>query len=360
MSKMLRIELNKIYKRKAVIATIFIMLAINICYFLFFDYWWNDIYILNENAEVCSLKGNEAIKYDKMIGKYFEGILDDEKIGEINQTLSDFEEKYSGYNEDQKFLLMNKFRNLTALTERINEQRTDLCGITIGYCTGWSKFVVSFSNVMTLSLGLILIVGISNIFSQEREAKMSYLIGASKFGRTKLVTAKFKAMYIYALSNYTMFFFVNLLLYGFVYGFDGMKCDIQSSLIFVNSDYQISFGQLVILMYFVGIVSCLALGSIILASSTALKKSGSAMLCSLLVVFAPLFFDMTSTLPMLQKILEICPIYMLNIKEIFMETILYFGCKLHIFFGCLVSIAIIVVIWVLVHKYMQKNEVWNF
>lgn len=360
MIKMLRIELNKIYKRKAVVVTIFIMLVINICYFLFFDYWWNDIYIINENAEVCSLKGNDAIKYDKMIGKYFKGILDDKKINEINKTLGDFKKKYSRYNEDQTFLLMNKFRNQIALIERINKQGTDLYGITIGYCTGWSKFVVSFSNVMTLSLGLILIVGISNIFAEEREAKMSYLIGASKFGRTKLVTAKFKAMYIYVLSNYTMFFFVNFLLYGFVYGFDGMKCDIQSSLIFVNSDYRISFGQLVVLMYFVGIVSCLALGSIILASSAVLKKNGPAILCSLLIIFAPLFFDMSSTLPLLQKILEVCPIYLLNIKEIFMNTVLYFGCKLHIFFGCLISIVSIVIIWVLIYKYMQKNEVWNF
>ena len=362
MSKMLRIELSKIYKRKSVIITIFIMLVINIVYFLFFDYWWNDIYILNENSEVCSLKGSEAIQYDKRIGGYFEGILDDKKIDEIDQVISNFSEKYSGYNEDQTFLLMNKFRNLNALIERINLKEEDsvLNGITIGYCTGWSKFVVSFSNVMTLCLGIILIVGIANIFSAEREANMLYIIGASKVGRTKLVTAKFKAMYIYALENYTVFFVMNILLYGFVYGFEGAKCNIQSSLIFVNSDYTITFGQLVDLMYFIGIISCLALGSIILASSAILKKSGSAIMGSLLFVFAPLFFDMSSTLPSFQKIIEICPIYMLNIKEIFMDTELYLGRKLHVFFGCTTAITIILIIWVLVHKYMKKNKAWNF
>lgn len=80
---------------------------------------------------------------------------------------------------------------------------------------------------------------------------------------------------------------------------------------------------------------------------------------SVLVVFAPVFFDFSSSLPNVQKLIEITPIYLLNIKEMFMNTTLYFGGKLQAVLGAGFSILLNIVMWVGVHSYLKKNEVWN-
>ncbi|MSS64722.1 hypothetical protein [Velocimicrobium porci] len=360
MKDLIKIELKKIINRKAIFITFLFMLAINIVYFILFDYWWNDTYILEDGGtSIEAVKGKEAIDIDRKIGQSFSGILDEKQAKEINHRLDEIEKKYSGYGENQRFLLMNKYRNQRALVERYQKDYKSLENIKIGYCTGWSKFVIGFSNVITICLGGLIIVGAANIFVEERSKKMNYLIGASKYGRNKLVTAKFISMYLYIAFIYIILFVFNLLLYGAVYGFEEADCDIQSSFIFVNSNYKIKFSQLIIIMFILGIISCVTLGSCILAISARLSNTSSVMIASVLVVFAPVFFDFSSSLPNVQKLIEIMPIYLLNIKEMFMNTTLYFGKKLQIPLGISLSLLLSAIIWVWVHRYLKKNEVWS-
>lgn len=188
---------------------------------------------------------------------------------------------------------------------------------------------------------------------------MMYIIGCTENGRTKLTIAKLGATSIYCASLYIILFVLNLLLYGMIYGFKGLDCHIQSSVIFINSIYNITYGQLLMIMFIIGIISCIAMGIAVLIISATLKNSVSVTLMSILIYYFPVFFDMSSVCPIIEKILELMPIYMINIKDICVSNTLYFNQNIHMQIGGFLEVIICVLGWGFLYKYMQKNKVWD-
>lgn len=251
--ELLKIELRKLLSRKSVIATFLLVVFINLTYFYFFDYRWDDVYVTSGNGKsVVAVEGKKSIEIKKKIGNFFSGEINSKNVKEMKKEIKKISNGYIGYNEDQKILLLNKFKNQIALIKKYNEKDGDMLnGMKMGYCEGEEKFVTSFSNTMALSLGLLLIVGVANIYNEEKKSKMMYIIGCTENGRTKLTIAKLGATSIYCASLYIILFVLNLLLYGMIYGFKGLDCHIQSSVIFINSIYNITYGQLLMIMFII-------------------------------------------------------------------------------------------------------------
>ena len=359
--ELLKIELRKLLSRKSIIATFLLVVFINLTYFYFFDYKWNDVYVTSgDGKSVVAVEGKKSIEIKKKIGNFFSGEINSKNVKEMKKEIKKISNGYIGYNEDQKILLLNKFKNQIALIKKYNEKDGGMLnGIKMGYCEGEEKFVTSFSNTMALSLGLLLIVGVANIYNEEKKSKMMYIIGCTENGRTKLTIAKLGATSIYCASLYIILFVLNLLLYGMIYGFKGLDCHIQSSLIFTNSIYNITYGRLLIIMFIIGIISCIAMGIVVLIISATLKNSVAVTLMSILIYYFPVFFDMSSVCPIIEKILELMPIYMINIKDICVSNTLYFNQNIHMQIGGFLGLIICILGWGFLYKYMQKNKVWD-
>lgn len=359
--ELLKIELRKLFRRKSIMATFLLVMFINLTYFYFFDYKWNDIYVTNGSGNrVVAVEGKKGIEIKRKIGEFFSGEINSKSIKEMEEEITKISNEYVSYNEDQKILLLNKFKNQIALIKKYNEKDGSIInGMKMGYCEGEEKFVTSFSNIMALSLGLLLIVGVANIYNEEKKSRMMYIIGCTENGRTKLTVAKLEATSIYCVSVYIMLFVLNLLLYGIIYGFRGLDCHIQSSLIFIDSIYNITYKQLLMIMLVVGMISCITIGIVVLIISAVLKNSVAVTVMSILIYYFPVFLDVSSVCPVVEKILELMPIYMINIKDICVSNTLYFNRNVHIQMGEILEVIICILGCIFLYKYMQKNKVWN-
>ena len=125
--ELLKIELRKLLSRKSVIATFLLVVFINLTYFYFFDYRWDDVYVTSGNGKsVVAVEGKKSIEIKKKIGNFFSGEINSKNVKEMKKEIKKISNGYIGYNEDQKILLLNKFKNQIALIKKYNEKDGDM------------------------------------------------------------------------------------------------------------------------------------------------------------------------------------------------------------------------------------------
>lgn len=354
MKPLLSYELKKLFFRRSVLVVLLLTLCIQAVNFVFFDYTWG-YSILDANGEIQYAEGRQSVILRQNIGEQFGGILDDTLYQRIELAVSQAEQDYSGYTEDQQRSLMRKFVDQRAILSHYEDSKMQ--EIIVGYCDGWSKFVTNFSNIVVLCLMLLLVSGLSGLFAGEYETHMMYLLGASVSGRGKLATAKCLSAYIYVFFTYTILFLFNLLLDGCYYGLAGSECSIQSSALYAASQYPLTFGQLATLLYFGGLLGSLALAGLISVVSLAIQKTAPSMLVAILLLLAPLLFDFSDSLPNVQKWIEVTPPYFINAKEVYQETNLFWGQPLQPILSAVLSSLLLFACWGWVHHKIKKIEI---
>ena len=86
--ELLKIELRKLLSRKSVIATFLLVVFINLTYFYFFDYRWDDVYVTSGNGKsVVAVEGKKSIEIKKKIGNFFSGEINSKNVKEMKKEI---------------------------------------------------------------------------------------------------------------------------------------------------------------------------------------------------------------------------------------------------------------------------------
>jgi len=183
---------------------------------------------------------------------------------------------------------------------------------------------------------LIVVITLSPVFSEEYALHTDSIIYSARYGRTKLTTSKIIAALEVVIGTYLLYLLLNLVLYGCTYWLQGWNVSIQSSLHYASSIYNLTFLQ----MFFI---------SVILNPVTAL-------ITSCVICFLPVVFDFNDSLPVLQKMQEICPIFMLHTNGIFSDMKTYFGMSQPVFM-IILNVGLIFVFYRLTKNISKKHQV---
>lgn len=354
--KLLQFELQKLFYRKSVMILLMLTICIIIANFTFFDYTWGYT-VLNQDGSVQYADGKDSVVLRKQIGDQFSGVLDRSLYLRIQDTILQAEEAYANYPENRQQSLMRKFTDLKSILSYYTESEAD-GRFVIGYCDGWSKFVTNFSNIIVLCMTLLLVGGVSGIFANENETHMMYLLSASPARLGQLVKVKYLAMGIYTVFMFTVLFAFQLLLDGGYYGLTGINCGIQASAHYVSSNYSLNFGELALLLYVGGLIGSMAIASMIAFISLMTRKTSTTMMVSLLFILAPLLFDFSdTTLPQIQKWVELFPTYFINAKEVYRETNLYWGLPIQPVLSTLICLFLIVGVYLITKRRVKTMEI---
>lgn len=335
MNDMIKAEREKIVSRKSTRILFMTGIILIMAYFFLFQFHYSSIVYDYETGKIDSVSGFGAIRLRKETAAVFAGELSQDTLSLMQEKIREAEAATGSADENTRFSALHVYRDQAAILEyltnpdgsmkALEEAYPHHASVTLGYCDGWDKILSGMGNILAILICLVVVVSLSPVFAEEYSYHTDSVIYASRFGRTKLVTAKVIAALETVIGIYAVFLLLHVALYAATYGLAGGNVSIQSSLHYASSTYDLSFAQAFGISVILNILGIIALTVITLFLSARMNSPVSALILSCFVCFAPVFFDFTDSAPLLQKIQEICPIFMLHVNGIFMMMKTYFG-----------------------------------
>ncbi len=243
--RLYKTELFKLFYRKFFMVCLLCVLGI-----LLFDF-----YFINAGDERSTVNGKlytgyKAVQEDRKITKEFRGVLTDDKAEQIIEKYgfpSKVEEYYGDF-RDQNYLngfiteylgngYFRDWDDYKVSTSLYTISQTDLgraaeAGgneIILDYTKGWTVFFDILQLGMILGSVLVL-VGVSPVFSEEYQNNMSALLFTSEEGKSKDIIAKIAACFTMTTIIYIAIVVCVSVCIGAVYGFEGKDCIIGTVL----------------------------------------------------------------------------------------------------------------------------------
>lgn len=236
--RLYKAELYKLCYKK--IFSIGLLCILGFVLLFFFQNLWAE----TSTVDGITYHGYEAVQMDRQITEEFKGPLTDEKMQRIidrygfpqkfepyigltdSNFLNEFVMRYAsdGYTYDwDDYRLPTKVVPL-ADTEmgRLITSQPDSFQLT--YYAGWENFTAMYHTEMIL-ISVLLLCVLSPVFSHESQSRMKPLLFTTQEGPASDVSARIAASLTLSAVLWLLFTVLNLLLYGTVYGWDGLRCN---------------------------------------------------------------------------------------------------------------------------------------
>ncbi len=263
---------------------------------------------LFENPDNIGYDGNEQF----LIGDaYWNGIAPREKLLNMVAKTYDSPNENSGY---QKLASLNgnghadfyqalsaKMKTLLNMPERAlsEEQKgfwsrlADKVAVPLqyGYYEGWEIIMSSLELLMIAILSVCVVI--APIFSGEYQAGTDAVILSAKYGKTKLISAKIMASFLFGTLAFTLHVVVACGLPLAAFGIDGWNLPIQIANTMVP--YPFTFLQAALLSIFIIYLILFAMISLTLFLSSKMKTPYLVLLVLVPVLFLPMFLTPNGT-----------------------------------------------------------------
>jgi hypothetical protein len=156
---------------------------------------------------------------------------------------------------------------------------------------GWRE-TSDFINIFgTVIIGVMILLGVSTVFSDEYSTNMDALILSSKNGKRGVITAKLLAAGVYIMIVALFFTLLNLLIQFKIMGFAGGSSTLQELFRYENSPYAWTVAQYVPRQIAVHLYGSLAFGLIALLISSLCKSGLGSFFISGTIFGLPLFIN---------------------------------------------------------------------
>lgn len=278
-------------------------------------YFFQNLFAETSTVNGITYHGYEAVRMDRQITEEFQGTVTDEKMQQIieqygfpqnikpyvgltdSNFLNEFVMKYAsnGYlNGWDDYRLATKV--LPLADTKLGQLTSSIPGgLRLAYYAGWETFTAMYHMEMILVSVLILCI-VSPAFSHEAQSRMKPLLFTTQEGKAADITAKITAALTITAVLWVVFTALDLLLYGTVYGWDGLRCNAGLILFGYPGNFHIlqqPLGTYLLTAMLCTLTAVLELCAITLAISAGCRSSfhavATAAICWIMPVFLFLF-----------------------------------------------------------------------
>ena len=154
-----------------------------------------------------------------------------------------------------------------------------------GWHDGPLKTAKNLIDRIGLFQALLIMLALSPIFAEEKTLRTDAIQLSAKYGRSKLIGAKLIASILFSVLSLAVFFALDVLINGLIYGFEGWGLPVQLEYLTMSVPYGLTFGGYVgfsLLCIFVGTL-CLSTMQVLI--SAWMKSSFSSILMGASVFF---------------------------------------------------------------------------
>jgi len=231
------------------------------------------------------------------------------------------------------------------------------------YVESW-QYISSFVNDTNFTIiFILLLLGISPIFSEEYKTKVSTIILSSKRGRSGCVRAKILAAIIYAILIAFICNLIGTIVVTKMYGIEGLNAPMQSLFEFSCSPYNFTIVQFYLTLFFTSIIGAILFVLLILLISNITKSSMMTFFISGFIFVFPM---------LVEKFIGMAnvwwkkPLISLSITQIFNATKIYdvfstiniFGQPLiYPYFILIYSIVLGTLLTYILHRKLKYEEI---
>lgn len=366
MNDMIKAEREKIIERKP--TKIFFVMGIILitAYFFLFQFGYTTVFYNYDTGKMDTLSEFAAIELRKETAAAFAGELTPDTLALMEGKIEEAKAVAVTQDENAAFSALHVYRDQAAVLEymtgpdgkmkSIEEAYPNHSSVILGYCDGWDKMLSGMGSVLSILVCLLVVITLSPVFSEEYSCHTDSVIYAARYGKTKLVTAKIIASLETVVGMYVIFLLINAVLSMGIYGVQGWNISIQSSLHYAASAYPLTFLQMFLISVVLNILGIAAMTIITLFISAELNTPVTALITSCVICFLPVLFDFTESVPLLQKLQEICPIFMLHINGVFTAVKTYMGIRQPVIM-LLFNLSLILLFYFLIKNAAKKHQV---
>ncbi|NFP68249.1 ABC transporter permease [Clostridium sporogenes] len=273
------------------------------------------------------------------------------KLDELNKNLKEL--KKSGKENTYEYKNKSAANNMY---KKLSEPK-------FFYVESW-QYISSFVNDTNFTIIFImLLLGISPIFSEEYKTKVSTIILSSKRGRSGCVRAKILAAIIYAILIAFICNLIGTIVVTKMYGIEGLNAPMQSLFEFSCSPYNFTIVQFYLTLFFTSIIGAILFVLLILLISNITKSSMMTFFISGFIFVFPM---------LVEKFIGMAnvwwkkPLISLSITQIFNATKIYdvfstiniFGQPLiYPYFILIYSIVLGTLLTYILHRKLKYEEI---
>lgn len=184
--------------------------------------------------------------------------------------------------------------------------------VEYGYAGGWEDFL-DLEQYLIFGL-LAVVITCASVFNIEYREKTDAVLLSTRFGKTRLATAKVVAAVIVSSAIYWLMAFVLLVVPLVFFGAEGANLPIQASAL--TNTYSVSFSSASLICCLVGYLVMLGLLGITLLLSSRMRSSMGILAISVALVIVPLFVPNLSN-NIANHVLFLFPYYALEPHNLF-------------------------------------------
>lgn len=175
--------------------------------------------------------------------------------------------------------------------------------VTYGYAEGWSTWFEMAGFFFYVLVGIFIIM--STVYAGEYEQKADHIILTTRYGKSKVITAKNVAAFLYGfLLSTACMLIMALVCFGW-YGVEGASLPVQS--IYFQSAYPLTNVQAVLLYAIMYYLVSFMMIAMTLWLSARMKNGLSVLAVMLLFAFVPIFMKESMTNGLYNHILALLP-----------------------------------------------------
>ncbi|WP_142413593.1 ABC transporter permease [Hathewaya massiliensis] len=218
----------------------------------------------------------------------------------------------------------------------------------------YNYFTYDFSSLLIL---MLIILGISPVFSKEKECEMDLLIKTSKKGKFKIINAKVVASFIYVILINLIFFLTDIITFSATFKLFGFSNKLYSIKEFIFTPLNISILNYFILYMILKIVGFLTITMLILVLSSLSSKSYLTFIFSATSIIVLIFSSYNYNNTFLNSL---NPIFMLVNRNLFLnyEVIRIFNHPILTGMAYTVVNIALILISILVVNNIYSNNIW--
>lgn len=290
MGALIKFELEKIIKRKVVWIPLVMMLVLAVL--LTSNYF--SAQVITPDGE--SLTGWKAMEYIEKTEERYAGPLTTEKLKEILEKeapkMTGPDGDYASFYGDPlwQFLNENFQEDYGIYTGMTVEQAYGSRGLTlqVGLFHNWDTLLQCLSSFM-LFFGLVIVIAVAGVFSNEYGNGMDALILTSKYGKTKCAAAKVIAGFSFALASCWVIYLIHICVFYVVYGMEGFQTSAQFLL---NIPYSITCGQVFLWELVIWTLAMLITAAAVMLLSAVTTSSFVSLLLGMVFYLGPVVLMM--------------------------------------------------------------------
>ncbi len=187
--------------------------------------------------------------------------------------------------------------------------------VQIPFQWGDKSVINSVWNAIEISFYLMFVVTvcISPVFASEYESGASALLFTTRYGKSKLITAKILAAIMFSLAYVAVGIAMNVAIIGITLGFSGAELPVQ--LWDTVIPYNWTIGKTCVISFAMKLLITLTFSLFIMLLSSGIKRSLSTLVIAFTVLIGPVFLPMSAESGLWNHINYLFPIRVLMTKE---------------------------------------------